>query len=51
MMIGRNIVFLALVVCAVTRAQDYPDYQDYANDYEDNLYQGYAERQEQKAVG
>ena len=54
-MICRNIVFLALAVCALSRAQshDYPDYQDYANEYEgqDNLYQGYAERAEQKAVG
>ena len=64
-MIGRNFVFLAVTICfwALTcccnirvvqsSQQDYPDYQDYANDYDgqDNLYQGYAERAEMKAAG
>ena len=57
MMLCRNILVLSVVlaVSIICRAQqyDYPDYQDYANDYEsqDNLYQEYAERAEQKAVG
>ncbi|CAB9513972.1 expressed unknown protein [Seminavis robusta] len=57
MMLNRKtlLVCILLAVTATCRAQydDYPDYQDYANEYEgeDNLYQGYAERQEQKAVG
>lgn len=49
-MIGRSIAFIVLAICILTGAQDYPDYQDYANE-QDNLYQGYAEHQEQKAVG
>ena len=61
-MICRKFVFLALTACfwaltccsrVVQSQQDYPDYQDYANEYEgqDNLYQGYAERAEMKAAG
>jgi len=52
-MINRGALFLAMAACVLTRAQDYPDYQDYANDYggQDSLYQGYAERKDHKAVG
>ena len=51
----RNALILSLLFAFgfFTRAQQYDyDYQDYANDYEDgNLYQEYADRQEQKAAG
>lgn len=55
-MFGRNVVFLVLAASVIIRGQqyeEYPEYQDYADDYgqEDNLYQAYAERQEQKVAG
>uniref|UniRef100_A0A7S1D2H5 EF-hand domain-containing protein n=1 Tax=Cyclophora tenuis TaxID=216820 RepID=A0A7S1D2H5_CYCTE len=43
---------IVLVACSTVLGQqnDYPEYQDYANEYyQDNLYHDYAERQEVKA--
>lgn len=57
MKLCRTVLLLSTLLAAsvISRCQeyDYPDYQDYANDYEsqDGLYQEYAERQDQKAVG
>jgi len=55
MMLCRKVLFFGFLL-SISRAQqydDYPEYQDYADNYDapDNLYEGYAERQQQKAVG
>ena len=44
---------VAAVASSSTLAQEqYPDYQDYADGYEqDDLYQNYANKQQEKAVG
>lgn len=44
---------LLLIGAALAQDGDYPEYQDYANDYgqEDNLYHDYAERASVKEAG
>ena len=53
MKLARLITNIALVVSAACGQQDqYPDYQDYADGYEnDNLYENYAMHQQEKEVG
>ena len=52
-----KVLSLLLSVAAVTSGstlaqEQYPDYQDYADGYEqDDLYQNYANKQQEKAVG
>lgn len=51
---GSLLFVLAVVVWGQAHQDDYPDYQDYANDdygSQDNLYYDYAARQEEKSIG
>lgn len=47
-----NVVTVFILLVTITIAQDYQDYNEYANDYaQDNLYQDYAKKQQEKVEG
>jgi hypothetical protein len=47
-----SLLLTAAAVTSTTAQEQYPNYEDYADGYEqDDLYQNYAMKQQEKAVG